>query len=159
LVGVGALVFRTSGRGSAAARRILLVERGGQPLKGYWSLPGGLVETGERVEDAVRREVFEETGLHVKPAGLFGIYERIMPDAKGRIEYHYVLLDYLCSVKSGAIHAADDASSVRWVLRSELGNYQLTEGTREVIEQAFRERAGSARHRIRVRLLSLPPAF
>jgi 8-oxo-dGTP diphosphatase len=132
---VGALVFR----GLGAARRILLVERGGQPLKGYWSLPGGLVETGEKIADAVRREILEETGLIVKPTRLFGIYERIMPDAKGRIEYHYVLLDYLCTVKSGAMQAADDASSVRWVRQADLGDYQLTEGTREVIEQAFRE--------------------
>jgi 8-oxo-dGTP diphosphatase len=137
LVGVGALVFR----GSGAARRILLVERGGQPLKGYWSLPGGLVETGEKIADAVRREILEETGLIVKPTRLFGIYERIMPDAKGRIEYHYVLLDYLCTVKSGAMQAADDASSVRWVRQSDLDTYQLTEGTLDVIEQAFRESA------------------
>jgi 8-oxo-dGTP diphosphatase len=135
LPGVGALIFR----GSGATRRILLVERGGQPLKGYWSLPGGLVETGEKLEDAVRREVLEETGLHVKPTRLFGIYERIMPGADGRIEYHYLLLDYVCTVKSGAIQASDDASNVRWVRKSELDAYQLTEGTREVIEQAFVE--------------------
>jgi 8-oxo-dGTP diphosphatase len=140
---VGALIFhrpgRRSGSGPDAARRILLVERAGQPLKGYWSLPGGLVETGEKLEEAVRREVLEETGLHVKPTRLFGIYQRIMPGADGRIEYHYVLLDYLCTVKSGAIQASDDASNVRWVRKSELDDYQLTEGTREVIEQAFVE--------------------
>jgi 8-oxo-dGTP diphosphatase len=116
-----------------------LVERGGQPLKGYWSLPGGLIETGERMEDAVRREVREETGLEVKPVRLFGIYERIMPDARGRVEYHYLLLDYVCTVKGGSIQAADDAARVRWVRQSELVQYQLTAGTRAVIEQAFRE--------------------
>lgn len=136
MVGVGALVFR----GSGAQRRVLLVERAGQPLKGYWSLPGGLVETGERIEAAVRREVLEETGLRVKPTRLFGVYERIMPDAKGRIEYHFILFDYLCAIQSGATRAADDAQSVKWVRQSDLGNYQLTAGTREVIDQAFPSR-------------------
>jgi ADP-ribose pyrophosphatase YjhB (NUDIX family) len=148
LPGVGALIFR----GSGAARRILLVERGGQPLKGYWSLPGGLVETGERLEEAVRREVLEETGLRVKPTHLFGIYERIMPGADGRIEYHYLLLDYVCKVISGAIQAADDASSVRWVRQSELDAYKLTGGTREVIEQAFLEGGQKKRPALRVPL-------
>jgi 8-oxo-dGTP diphosphatase len=95
------------------------------------------VETGERIEAAVRREVLEETGLHVKPTHLFGVYERIMPDAKGRIEYHFILFDYLCTIQSGATRAADDAKSVRWVLQRDLGDYQLTAGTREVIDQAF----------------------
>ena len=136
---------RQSGSASDAAPRILLVERGRQPLKGYWSLPGGLVETGEKLEEAVRREVLEETGLHVRPTRLFGIYERIISDAQGRTEYHYVLHDYLCAVKSGAIRASDDASRVRWVRQAELDEYQLTEGTREVIDQAFLETASSGR--------------
>jgi ADP-ribose pyrophosphatase YjhB (NUDIX family) len=68
------------------------VERGREPLKGYWSLPGGLVETGERLEAAVVREIFEETALRIQPTALFEIFERIMPDAFGRAEYHYVLV-------------------------------------------------------------------
>jgi 8-oxo-dGTP diphosphatase len=84
--------------------------------------------------------VLEETGLHVKPTRLFGIYERILPGAKGRIEYHFILFDYLCTIKGGATQAADDAKSVRWVRQSDLDDYQLTEGTREVIDQAFRSR-------------------
>jgi 8-oxo-dGTP diphosphatase len=128
-------------RGSGAARRILLVERGGQPLKGYWSLPGGLVETGETLEEAVRREVFEETGLRVKPIRMFGIFERIMRDAKGRAEYHYLLADYVCTARSAALRPADDVSRAAWVLPSGLCNYQLTAGTQEVIEAAFGEEA------------------
>jgi len=151
LPGVGALVFHRSGRGSGAARRILLVERAGQPLKGYWSLPGGLVETGETLEEAVRREVFEETGLRVKPVRMFGIFERIMRDAQGRVEYHYLLADYVCTARSAALCPADDASRAEWVLPSGLCNYRLTAGTQEVIEAAFREEAAAEKNARRKR--------
>jgi ADP-ribose pyrophosphatase YjhB (NUDIX family) len=115
----------------------VLVERGREPLKGYWSLPGGLVETGERLEAAIVREVFEETGLRVRPIRMFEIFERIMPDSSGRAEYHYVLVDYVCRVVKGALEAGDDVSRVRWVKRGDLGEYRLTEGTLAVIEKGF----------------------
>lgn len=126
---MGALIFE----GDA----ILLVERAGEPLKGYWSLPGGLVESGELIEDAVRREVREETGLLVELLSRFDIFERIMRDAEGRAEYHYVLVDYVCRVVGGAPRAGDDVSRLQWVKRPELRNYRLTEGTLEAIERAF----------------------
>lgn len=136
LLGVGALIFTSSGRRGP----ILLVERGGHPLKGYWSLPGGLVETGEKLEDALRREILEETGLRIEPVSRFEIFERIMLDAQGRAEYHYVLADYVCKVVGGALRAGDDVSRVEWVRRSELDNYRITEGTREVIERVYDNR-------------------
>jgi ADP-ribose pyrophosphatase YjhB (NUDIX family) len=114
-----------------------MVERGGNPLKGYWSLPGGLVETGELLEDAVRREVFEETGLRVRPTELFGIYERIIRDKKKRPEYHYILFDYVCKVEGGKLRAGDDVSRVEWVSRAKLGDYLVTEGTVDVIQKAY----------------------
>jgi 8-oxo-dGTP diphosphatase len=129
LPGVGALILR---RGS-----ILLVQRGRTPLKGYWSLPGGLIEPGEKIEDALKREVREETGLIVRPKQLFEIFERIMPDQKGRAEYHYILHDYLCTVQGGELKAGDDAGKVAWVARKNLNDLQLTEGTLAVIERAF----------------------
>jgi 8-oxo-dGTP diphosphatase len=120
--------------------RVLLVERGRDPLKGYWSLPGGLVETGERLEEAVAREVLEETGLRVKPSGIFEVFERIMRDESGRAEYHYVLVDYVCSVMvgrhAGKLCAGDDVSKVEWAALKKLDGYRITEGTLAVIERA-----------------------
>lgn len=113
------------------------MERAGEPLKGYWSLPGGLLETGETIEDGVRREVREETGLLVELLYRFDIFERIMRDVDGRAEYHYVLVDYVCKVIGGEPRAGDDVSRLEWVKRPDLSEYQLTEGTLEAIQRAF----------------------
>jgi 8-oxo-dGTP diphosphatase len=128
-LGVGALIFED--------RNILLVERGKEPLKGYWSIPGGIVETGEKLIEATRREVMEETGLDVEPYSMFEIFERLIPDAEGKPEYHYVLIDYLCRRIGGEPVAASDVSRVEWVAEQNLGEYRLTEGTLDVIERAF----------------------
>jgi len=98
------------------------------------------LETGESLEKGVRREVLEETGLVVKPLRVVEIFERIMRDVRGRVEYHYVLIDYLCRVTGGALTARDDVSRAAWVARSDLARYKITEGTVPVIEKAFRER-------------------
>ena len=117
--------------------KLLLVERAKEPLQGYWSLPGGIVEAGEKLEDAIRREVLEETGLEVGPLSMFEIFERIIPDAEGKAEYHYVLIDYLCKPTGGVLLAASDVSRVAWVPERNLRDYRLTEGTLSVIERAF----------------------
>lgn len=126
---MGALIFEN--------QKILLVERGKEPLKGYWSIPGGIVETGEKLAEAIRREVAEETGLNVDPYSMFEIFERVIPDADGRLEYHYVLIDYLCRRVSGEAAAASDVSRVAWVAEQNLREFRLTEGTLGVIERAF----------------------
>lgn len=126
---MGALVFDGD--------RILLAERGKEPLKGYWSLPGGVLETGETLDAGVRREVFEETGLTVETAGVAEVFERIMRDEAGRAEYHYVLIDYFCRVTGGALCAGDDCSAARWFEIAELPGLLLTEGTLGVIEKAY----------------------
>ncbi len=130
MLGVGALIILEDDR-------ILLVERGNEPLKGYWSLPGGAVETGESLRDGVKREILEETGLIIEPMEVVEIFERIMRDADGRAEYHYVLIDYLCRVTGGTLGAADDASRVEWTARKDLRALRLTEGTLTVIEKAY----------------------
>ncbi len=132
LVGVGALIFH---RG-----RILMAQRGKEPLKGWWSLPGGALETGESLDTGVRREVREETGLEIEPLGVFEIFERIMHDEAGTVEYHYVLIDYLCRVTGGTLCAGDDVCRVEWVKLEDLGGLQITEGTLGVIEKAFQKR-------------------
>jgi len=130
VLGVGALIIENG--------RILLVERGNPPLMGYWSLPGGGVETGEHLEQAIKREVLEETGLEIEVLDLLEIFERIMPDAEGRIEYHYVLIDYICKPTGGALCAATDASRCEWFREDELAGLKITAGTVGVIEKAFR---------------------
>ncbi|MBY0375576.1 MAG: NUDIX hydrolase [Bryobacteraceae bacterium] len=129
MLGVGALIIEQ--------RRVLLCRRGKEPLKGYWSLPGGAVETGERVVDALKREVREETGLEIETNFVAEVFERITPDAEGRIEYHYVLLDYLCRVVGGELAAGDDAAEVAWFERAELPDLLITPGSLAVIEKAF----------------------
>lgn len=99
-----------------------------------------MLEIGERLEEGVRREVLEETGLVVKPLSVVEIFERIIRDATGAAEYHYVLIDYLCRVTGGALQAAGDARRAEWVPRGKLAQYKITEGTLPVIEKAFRRR-------------------
>ena len=120
--------------------RILMAQRGKQPLLGWWSLPGGALETGELLADAVRREALEETGLEIEPLGVIEIFERIIRDDAGAPEYHYVLIDYICRVTGGALQAGDDVSRVQWTLRKDLAKLQITEGTLAVIDKAYRER-------------------
>jgi len=133
LVGVGAIIFKRD--------RILMAQRGKEPLKGWWSLPGGALELGEGLQDAVRREVLEETGLEVEPVKLFEVFERIMRDDSGAPEYHYVLIDYVCRVTGGKLFPGDDVCAVEWVRRRDLGGVQITEGTLAVIERAFETRS------------------
>jgi len=125
--------------------KVLLIRRAQEPLKGEWSLPGGGVELGETLEDAIRREVLEETGLAVDVVDVVKAFDRIVRDADGRVRYHYVLVDFLCRVTGGAdcgqaIACATDALEARWAGPGELDG--LTPLTVEVIQKAWRIAAG-----------------
>jgi 8-oxo-dGTP diphosphatase len=131
LIGVGAVVVQEG--------RVLLVRRGSEPLKGHWTLPGGVLELGESVVDGVVREVGEETGLRVEALELVELVDRIHRE-DGRVRYHYVIADYLCRVTGGELRAASDADAVRWVERAEWSSHSalvLEPVTVRVIEKGW----------------------
>jgi ADP-ribose pyrophosphatase YjhB (NUDIX family) len=120
--------------------RVLLVQRGQEPLKGEWSLPGGAVEVGETLEAALAREVREETSLDVVVGPVVEVLDSIRRDADGRAEYHYIIVDYACRVRTGAPCAAargSDAADVRWVPVAELDGYRVTATALAVIRKAY----------------------
>ena len=136
LVGVGAIIIEDA--------RVVLVKRAHPPLQAEWSIPGGVLEVGELVREAAIREAREETGLTVEPGELLGVYDRVLRDAERRVQYHYVLIDFLCRRVAGDIAAASDAAEVRWFTRGELPALKLAEETMDVIRKGFAKvRVGS----------------
>jgi ADP-ribose pyrophosphatase YjhB (NUDIX family) len=141
LVGVGAVVVD---RG-----RVVLIRRGTEPLKGQWSLPGGMLELGESLVAGVVREVREETGLVVEPVELVELLDRIHRESD-RVRYHYVIADYLCRVTGGALQAASDADAVRWVERAEWNSHsalKLDPITVRVMEKGW-QRSGALEKKV-----------
>jgi 8-oxo-dGTP diphosphatase len=129
VVGVGGVVI--------ASGRTLLIRRGNPPLEGEWSIPGGTLEIGETLLDAVRRELAEETGIEVRVGELIEAFERIFPDSEGQPKYHFVILDYLCEAIHGIARAGSDVTDVAWAAESELPKYSLTPTATRVIKKAF----------------------
>ncbi|HYM75292.1 MAG TPA: NUDIX hydrolase [Candidatus Dormibacteraeota bacterium] len=129
LVGVGAIIIDGD--------RVLLVKRAHPPIQGQWSIPGGVLEVGEMVREAAVREAREETGLIVEPGELLGVYDRILRNAEQRVQYHYVLIDFLCRPVGGTLLAASDAAEVCWFTRAELPALKLAEDTQDVIQRGF----------------------
>ena len=132
IVGVGAVVVDGS--------RVLLVKRGRPPLMGAWSLPGGAVEVGETLTAALQREVLEETGLVVSVGPIVDVLDRITTDAEGRVTYHYVLIDYVCTPIGGTLSGGSDALDARFVHDQDLDSFDLSPVTLAVIQKAL-ERA------------------
>lgn len=129
VVGVGAVILREG--------RVLIVRRANQPLQGEWSIPGGALDLGEKLRDGVAREVREETGLEVEVGPVLDVFDSIFPDAEGRTQYHYVLVDYLCHPQPGEAVAATDASEVRWAKPEELAALGMKQVTIDVIRKAI----------------------
>jgi len=131
MVGVGAIIIEDG--------RVLLVKRAHPPMQAQWSIPGGVLEVGEMVREAALREAREETGLIVEPGELLGVYDRILHNAEKRVQYHYVLIDFLCRKVGGELAAASDAAEVRWFTRDELPQLRLADDTLDVIQKGFQK--------------------
>ena len=129
IVGVGGIVVD--------GNRALIVRRATEPLKGQWSIPGGMLELGEKLRDGLAREVLEETGLEVEVGDVLDVFDSIFPDAEGRTQYHYVLIDYRCTVRGGEAVAGSDVSEVRWVRDAELDGLGMKAVTVGVIRKAL----------------------
>lgn len=123
---------------------LLLVRRASEPGRGKWSLPGGVVRLGERLREAVVREVHEETGLTIEVVGLLDVVEVIRRDEEGRIKYHYVIVDYLARPLSGELRAATDALEARWVPLEEVRSLEITSTLRRLLDEHWDELASLA---------------
>ena len=129
ILGVGAVIFNNA--------EVLLAKRGKEPGYGKWSIPGGAVELGETLKEGLLREIMEETSLQVEIGGMVEVLEWISRDENNQIKYHYVLVDYWCKCLSVEINPSSDALDAKWVLLSEISNYDLPLVTLEVIDKAF----------------------
>jgi 8-oxo-dGTP diphosphatase len=130
IVGVGTIIIDKG--------RVLLARRGNPPRAGQWSLPGGVVELGETLRAAAERESLEETGLIVEAGEVVEILDRIIPGNNGAVQFHYVLVDFLCACRGGELRAGGDAAEVAWASEEELASYNLEPIALEVIQKALR---------------------
>jgi len=136
IIGVAAVVIEDD--------RVVLVRRGQPPAYGEWSLPGGAVELGETLEEALVREVREEIGLTIEVVELVAVLDRIILDKTGQVQYHYILLDFLCRRTGGKLQAGSDVISCTQVPFPALLRYKLTKKTREVIDRAYQRFHGGS---------------
>jgi mutator protein MutT len=134
LVGVGAVIVEGG--------RVVLVRRAAEPMAGEWSIPGGLLEIGETMRAGAVREAREETGLQVAAGEVLEVLDRILPDAKGKLRFHYVLIDFLCRRVGGELRAGGDAAEARWVSEAELAELGVAETAVKVIRKALAEKKG-----------------
>jgi len=129
LVGVGGIILQDG--------KVLLVRRGKQPGFGKWSIPGGMVEWGETLQEAIQREIREECGIEIEVADVVAVLERIIPHQDRGIHYHYVLIDFLGTWRSGELHPSSDIMEARWADPLEMKDLDMTERTQQVVFEAL----------------------
>ena len=134
MVGVGIITINDE-------KKVLLVKRGNEPSKGLWSVPGGMVELGERVREAGIREVKEECNIDVEPEEVISVVDIILKDQDNGVKFHYVLIEYLAKYLGGEVHAQSDVMEAGWFSRNELEDLELPEVTQNVIEKAYDKHA------------------
>jgi 8-oxo-dGTP diphosphatase len=125
--GVGAVIICNG--------KILLEKRKGEPGRGKWAIPGGLVELGETVEHTLMREVEEETGLEVEKPELIDVVSNVIVDKNSKIKYHFVIVDYFVRLEGGTLKASDDAAELRWITFDDVESYDLTKSFRSFFER------------------------
>ncbi len=135
LIGVGAVIV--------SRNRVVVARRGHEPLKGEWSIPGGVLEIGETLRAGAAREALEETGLVVEAGEVLEVLDRIVRDTQGRVQFHYVLVDFLCRPVGGELRAGGDAEDVRWLTASELETFPIADSAAAVLRKGL-DRAISA---------------
>ncbi len=134
IVGVGAVIVRDG--------HAVIVRRNSEPLKGEWSIPGGMLELGETVRGGVAREALEETGLAVEPGEVLEVFDSIFTDPQGKTQYHYVLIDFLCRPVGGALKAGGDVSEARWIGATELETFSMRASALNVIRKGLLKAKG-----------------
>lgn len=138
LIGVGAVIV--------AGDRVVVVRRGHEPLKGEWSIPGGVLEVGETLRAGAAREALEETGLVVEAGEVLEVLDRIVRDAQGRVQFHYVLIDFLCRPTGGELRAGGDAEDARWLSSAELESFAIADSAAAVLRKGLERAGGKSAH-------------
>ncbi|MCH8125268.1 NUDIX hydrolase [candidate division KSB1 bacterium] len=129
-VAVSAAIFNNS-------NEILIIKRAKEPGKGLWSIPGGIVKTGETLVEALQREISEECGIRVENHKFNAVYDRILYDKSGKVNYHYIIINYICNTKSNKIVPASDADDYSWLKSDELDRFKYTNGLKQYLKNLF----------------------
>ncbi len=130
-VAVSAAIFNNS-------NKILIIKRSKEPGKGLWSIPGGIVKVGETLVEALHREISEECGIRVEDHQFNAVYDRILYDKSGKVNYHYVIINYICNTKSNKIVPDSDADDYSWLRSDELNRFKYTIGLKQFLKDLFK---------------------
>ncbi len=131
LVGVGVVIFNEK-------KQVVLIKRGNEPKKGLWAIPGGTVELGEQVRETAIREIKEECNINIELRDLIGVVDLILKDSNGKVQYHYVLIDYLAQYSGGELKPQSDVSEAGWFYQNELEKLDIPEVTLKVLDKTFK---------------------